>query len=331
MYLKSFRLVSSLSRWLFEELVNINYKDSVLSTSLDRQDIDAVQSIIHLMKDKVTLNNFIRRCYFENTKISYKLAKILIKNGANIHIRNNHLLINACKNGDYDLVKILIDNHASIYARNHEALRFAIIKNHNDIIDLLICKCYCNDLHIVYFIVKQISIRTILNLKNNHLLIYSCEVGDYDVAKLLIQNGSNINAYDNAALRISIQNERFDILELLINNGANVNEELLYSCIKHNKYDLVKLLIDHNVPIRSDNDLALRLASFYRYYDIIKLLLDNGSDIHSSYDYCLKVAVHCKDYNTIMLLIHYGADLSVIDSYWIKMCCYIFKVISNPL
>jgi ankyrin repeat protein len=171
-YLKTFNLVIKLSRWIYEELIKINYNDLKLEKILEKRDLELIKEsgcgledkvlIIHLNVDKNILNEHLIK-YYDN----YELIKLLLENGANVHVNNDNSLIYASNYGyvrivkllleyganvhvyndcplrlasrfGYDkVVKLLLEYGADIHANNNEALRRASERGHNKVIELL--------------------------------------------------------------------------------------------------------------------------------------------------------------------------------------------------
>ena len=65
------------------------------------------------------------------------IVKILIENGANIHAQDDYALRWSARKGQLDVVKFLIENGANIHADYDYALRWSK-KNHLDVYNLLI-------------------------------------------------------------------------------------------------------------------------------------------------------------------------------------------------
>ena len=118
--------------------------------------------------------------------------------------------------------------------------------------------------------------------KYNIGLKSSCEKGYYDIAKLLIDNGADVQIRENYAIRCASVNGQYDIAKLLIDNGADVTADDNYS-IKmasgSGYYNIVKLLIDNGADVQSQNNYAIRKASENGHYDIVELLKQHGAKL----------------------------------------------------
>lgn len=66
------------------------------------------------------------------------IFKNLIKNGANIHARNESAIQVASKNGHLNIVKYLVENGANIHSDNEYALRMASVCGHLEVVRYLV-------------------------------------------------------------------------------------------------------------------------------------------------------------------------------------------------
>jgi hypothetical protein len=166
----NFKLTVKLSKWIYEELVKINYKDSKLLKSLDLKCYDIIESILYLVENK---NNFSRRLIDgyslkDDTSELLNLIPMFIKFDIYIGINNkifisnacyhrridilkllithkeisqstkDTLLLDECTRGCYEIIEILIDNGANIYYSRHCPILVACINKNIQIVKLLI-------------------------------------------------------------------------------------------------------------------------------------------------------------------------------------------------
>ena len=122
-------------------------------------------------------------------------------------------------------------------------------------------------------------------------IVRHVEDGDFDAVKSFIDNGGDINKnygiYEPIYLIIeAVYNEHYDIAKLLIYNGADVNvsdsdRTALHYAIDNSDYDMVKLLIDNGADIKKntdDGDSPLLLTD--SNWKLIKLLIEKGANPH---------------------------------------------------
>ena len=165
-------------------------------------------------------------CYYGYCDI----VKILIDNGADVHMQDNYPIRFASDNGHYDIVKLLIENGADVSSKNNYAIRLASRNGHYDIVELLI------------------ENGADVTDNDNYSIIDASKNGHYDIVELLIENGADVTANDNYPIKIASENGYYDIVKLLIDNGADVQTQNNYPiriASENGHYDIIKLLKQH--------------------------------------------------------------------------------------
>ncbi|EDP46450.1 ankyrin repeat domain-containing protein [Rickettsiella grylli] len=177
------------------------------------------------------------------------IAKLLIENGANVNLLSNcekkTPLCQASQQGHTEIVKLLIDSGADINQVDQDGIipvYYAFFEDYNDIVAL--------------FLENKATTREC----KEGLLCCACKHGNFEIAKLLIQHGVDVNLEgngdDGTALDLACSNGHVEIAKLLIQNGANINAM--------NRY----------------GGTSLSFASSENHTEIIKLLIDSGADIN---------------------------------------------------
>ena len=124
-------------------------------------------------------------------------------------------------------------------------------------------------------------------------LMIACERGDYEMAKLLLQNGAQVNANDSDWVRTpliyALIGKNRNIVKLLVDKGADVNwmehryrftTRPLFYAIRDGKKDVVELIVRAGADVnakQSDGDTPFSLADRKGLEDIKKLLLARGA------------------------------------------------------
>lgn len=225
-------------------------------------------------------------------------------NDINIYLNGNdkQLFIERNKyfNNYYKFIHILINNGIKISNLSNNILLINAIQNNDiDNVNKYIKLGY--DINFIY--------------KNKSCLMYG--INNYDITKLLIDNGAYINYVndDNEnILKYTINNQNLQIIQLLINNGCDYN----YLCNnKHiifyfvNNINILKYFIEElnvNINILDDNNNNLLYYTIYHNDDtIIKYLLHkniNTNNVNNENKCILFYYIYNNKYNYANLILN---------------------------
>ena len=90
-----------------------------------------------MLNNDESINN-INDKFIEASIYGYSnVVKLLIKSGADIHVRNNEALICASYYGHLSVVKLFIDSGANIHDRNNQAIISASYEGHLSVIKII--------------------------------------------------------------------------------------------------------------------------------------------------------------------------------------------------
>ena len=95
----------------------------------------------------------------------------------------------------------------------------------------------------------------------------------------LVEQGIDINADDNYALRWAAGNGHLDIVKYLVEHGADIHAQEDYAlrwAAVNDRLEVVKYLVEHGADIHANNNHALRWAAGCGYLDIVKYLEEQG-------------------------------------------------------
>tara|TARA_R110000824_G_scaffold49484_1_gene138953 strand:+ start:176 stop:862 length:687 start_codon:yes stop_codon:yes gene_type:complete len=139
------------------------------------------------------------------------------------------------------------------------------------------------------------------------LLVQAARFGDYEVAKLLIKRGVDVNALvthvgrhhrtDKNPLHWASEYGHAEIVKVLLEAGAEVNTP--------------DTLYDEDDPY--NDRTSLHYAAYYGHKNVAKLLIDNGADINAKdreWDTPLHLAAEKGNTELARLLIDKGADVN---------------------
>ena len=242
------------------------------------------------------------------------LAKELIKEGADVNARANDMetedgidmLYYAVENNNVEMSKILI-NEGLDAGRNYGYeypyyLTDAAINNNN--LDMLKILLQSGDIDL-----------------ESSLIPDAIEENNIEMVKYLISIGQDVNAqifadggWINSPMKVAAQNGNIEIAKLLIDEGANLNssDDYIYNAIDYGNYDIAKLLIDNdvfNLNTNTTREQAIELAKKQKYYEIEKLLSSEDSNNIAGYDELMN-AVSKGDMKALEKLIKDDTDLN---------------------
>src|SRR5581483_2115027 len=152
------------------------------------------------------------------------------------------------------------------------------------------------------------------NKKNmNELLILASEKSELSLIKFALDNGANIHAYHDMALRWASSNGDLEIVRYLFEHGVNINvkdDYALQLASESGHLGVVKYLVEKGANIHTNADYPLRWASRKGHLEVVKYLVDQGANIHINTDYPLRWASQHGYLEVVKYLIEYGADIN---------------------
>ncbi len=169
-----------------------------------------------------------------------EVAKLLTANGADLGRADkfgNSPLHYAAHHGSKEIVMLLITNSADVNAKNNGGetpLDIAankktadLLRKHGGKYGTFISAVAGGDIDAAK---KFLNAGTDVNEKVQHgwtLLHETAVFGHAEVAKLLIENGANVNAWDGYETPLDVSDDESEIAELLRKHGGKTGEELL--------------------------------------------------------------------------------------------------------
>lgn len=229
---------------------------------------------------------------------SYKVAKLLLENGANIHANEDESLKLACENDHLKLAELLLKNGADVHTHEDLALKTA---------------CKSGNIEMVKLLLENGA-----NVNSERLPLFAaCENGHIEIVKLLINHGAKITK--DLEISISCENGYTEIVKILIENGSIIDHEsydIIYEVNNYGYTEIVELLLtNYSYNFQDEKEVyeyesmlshLLFEASEYHNYDIVKLLLEKGAkDEESNAMFAV-----CKNGNIeiVKLLSQYNTD-----------------------
>ncbi|MEI0490602.1 ankyrin repeat domain-containing protein, partial [Brachyspira pulli] len=242
------------------------------------------------------------------------LAKELIKEGADVNARANDMetedgidmLYYAVENNNVEMSKILIDEGVDAgreygFEYPYYLTDIAIRNNNLDMLKILV---QSGDIDL-----------------ESSLIPDAIEENNIEMVKYLISIGQDVNAqifadgfWINSPMKVVAQNGNIEIAKLLIDEGANLNssDDYIGPAIDYGNYDIAKLLVDNdvfNLNTNTTKEQAIELAKKKKYYEIEKLLSSEDSNNIDGYDELMN-AVSKGDMKALEKLIKDDTDLN---------------------
>lgn len=163
--------------------------------------IDIVKYLVN--KSKITITE---KMLLEANS-NFKMISFLLKNGGDINLCDEDILVNPCENNNIEIVKLILEY--GFKNRNGLSLAIASQENNLDIVNLLID----NEFDIFY------DDGLILNN-----IIWSCNDNIRLVEKLL-KMGIKANIDDNKFIRRACEKQHINVIKLLLKYGAKINKQ----------------------------------------------------------------------------------------------------------
>lgn len=127
-------------------------------------------------------------------------------------------------------------------------------------------------------------------MNGRKMLIFAIENLLYEAAKILIQNGADVNVTDgsgNDALVYANDYNQSELVTLILEKGGKINNknsagntQLISACMQ-NRTDIAEILIKNKADLNFQNDVgrtALHYAIVYNNEKIVNVLLEHGAN-----------------------------------------------------
>ena len=164
----------------------------------------------------------------------------------------------------------------------------------------------------------------VLGYRNITPLFVACESGNFEIAKLLIENGANVNhedSYKLTPLFVACESGYFEIAELLIKNKADVNHEdsynktpLFVACESSGYFEIAELLIKNKADVNHEDSYKSTPLFYVQTPEIAKLLIENKADVNHKNLNKQTPLFFVQTPEIAQLLIENGADVNHVNS-----------------
>jgi len=132
------------------------------------------------------------------------------------------------------------------------------------------------ELYIVYnFKIKQ-KCEYLEKISNNwYVFGWVAYNGHLEIVKFLVENGANIHAVDDCALRWAAESGHLEVVKYLVENGANIHAKdnwALCWAARNGHLKIVKYLVENGADIHADNNYAFCWAACNGHFEVVKYL-----------------------------------------------------------
>lgn len=203
---------------------------------------------------------------------------VYIKKGINMHLFNDYALEAATINGCYQVVKTLIENGVT---PNGNALYISAVRGYLDILSILLVKgkdiYNCDDFNYALFLSVSYKHYDVVELllklgidspkisESSYLRTYpileamadctNIDDDDLKIIQLLLDNGVDIHAKNDKALRFYAEKDHLNVVELLLKNGANAEScnKLITKWFQQETHtEVIDLLIKYGAKLKKN-------------------------------------------------------------------------------
>jgi ankyrin repeat protein len=195
------------------------------------------------------------------TKGHIEIVKLLLEYGADLNYFDDNFskpINKAIQSNNIELLNLLIDNGADITKGNNKDENIPIIQ-----------AIKLKNIEIVEKLAPKVDLDIICSPSWSKVtpLIYAIDKGEINIAKIMIENGADINKPANSNLEtpliFAIKNKNIEAVKFLIKNGADVNRKRkdgnspIFMAHQRKLDDILKLLIDAGASPLSEDELLI--------------------------------------------------------------------------
>jgi hypothetical protein len=99
----------------------------------------------------------------------------------------------------------------------------------------------------------------------DEILIFSAQMGDFNIVKFALKEGADIHAKDEKCLRLAVEFNHPEVVKYLLQSGAQIpvkyGNQLLHSASFYGYTEVAKLLVEYRGNIRSKENRAVMITA----------------------------------------------------------------------
>ncbi len=149
------------------------------------------------------------------------------------------------------------------------------------------------DQQVFFDLIKQINFDD-----SGYAMRWASINGHIQIVNFLIENGADVHALNDIAIKSAIENHHINIAKLLLDVGVNiVYNDIIYRASIYGHLDILEHILNLGVPVKKFEPAVMKSIE-NRHLHIIKFLADIGVDFEEKSHEMLCIASENGDYDT---------------------------------
>jgi ankyrin repeat protein len=261
--------------------------------------------------------------HFSVLRSNFELVEYLLSLGAQTEFQDSILGFAMSRCNDPRIIKALIEKNPSLLEKVEGFLHFASIKRMIDLMRIAI--------DYGRFDINEVDIKGFNKFTALHKVCIGKENPEMavDAAKILVENGANINALDywnNSPLHSAVEKSNFELVEYFLSVGAQTEFQdsiLEFAMYRGTDSRIVKALIEKNPRLIESAKELLLLASHRRMIDLMRIAINSKKFGTNKVHFNRSTALHyvCRGtenpemaVEAAKILVENGAKIEALDS-----------------
>lgn len=299
--------------------------DATIDQAVRERDLQTILTTLHQGNPRAIMNPSYALMLCATTG-HLEGVRFLIECGANVTEHGSYALRAGASNGHAEIVKLLVEHGADVHAYNEEALRSSAMNGHTEIVKFLVASgadtSQCNWQAVRE--AAQYAYNDIVEILLSHdadasvlgnILKHAAAAGRFEIVKLLVENGADINADFGNALMGSVREGHIEIVRFLIEQGADIHvlrDKPLMIAVYQGYQEMVRLLVENGVDMHVHNDYAFHESARKGHLEIVKYLLEQGEDF--DLDKAFVESAAANQVEIMRLLVQHGVDVKAMNN-----------------
>ena len=309
-----------------------------LASSIGR--LDVVRALVDKRADVNATNRMGKSALFVAAQGGYlEIVRLLVDKEANVNVATmeggiHAGFLNPVLWDDKILFERLSDFELLDRTLREKGCDFNILAANGDRdggVALLFLPVLWGNLNMLQLLLEKGADVNVLDCTGNTALIFALQLKQFDIVRLLVEYGANVDAAASAALdgctalMLAAIAGHPESVRLLIDKGADVNAAVdingqegtaLIAASNRGHLEVARLLVENGAKVNADWNLnALYCASEQGHLGVVSMLIDKGADVNASTaaqagETAFAVALSNRHLKVVRLLAEKGADIN---------------------